>query len=242
MSTADPQTVQSAWLLNAEQPAHFGQIFATHENNAGVGGLLQPAFNTAIRPTSGGGEQVTVRFEGFVAVPAAPFNSLRAVAHLGFIGGSNPATTGTVLVRGELSAFAIRRNRAGNISRASPFQPVLTIQTDLAPYNLAKTAGGATQPMTLVDVPLRLTRTGTNNLAGYALGTVNAAAYSAPVATAGANPGNGIDTSQLAAFNAAVAATGRVYVTLTFMVTLTSPDPTDAVGIFGVRLIPDPSL
>ncbi|MFN7560722.1 MAG: hypothetical protein ACK5TH_02995 [Prosthecobacter sp.] len=242
MFTTDPQTVQSAWLINAEQPAHFGQIFATHENTGGIGGLLQPAFNTAARPTSGGGEQITVRFEGFVAVPPAPFNSLRAVAHVGFIGGSNPATTGTLLVRGELSAGPVLRNRAGNVSPASPFQPVLTIQTDAGIYNLAKTAGGVAQPMTLVDVPLRLTRARTNNLAGYALGTVNAAAYSAPVAVAGPNPGNGLDTTQLATFNAAVLGTGRVFVTLTFMTTLTSPDPTDAVGIFGVRLIPDPSL
>lgn len=232
MFTTDPGAVRSAWLLNAEQPAHFGQIFASHENTAGVGGLLQPSFNTAIRPTSGGAEQMTVRFEGFVAVPAAPFNTLRAVAHLGFIGGSNPTTNGVVLARAELSAGPIRRNRAGNVSGASPFQPLFTLQTDAGQYNLVKTAGGVAQPMTLVDIPLRITRAAANNMAGYGLGTVNAAAYTPPAPLSAAN---------LAALNAALA-TGRVYVTLTFMTTLTSPDPTDAVGVFGVRLVPDPSL
>ncbi len=232
MRTVDPQAVQNAWLLSAEQPAHFGQIFASHENTAGVGGLLQPAFNTAIRPTSGGSEQMTVRFEGFVAVPPAPFNTLRAVAHLGFIGGSNPATTGVALTRAELSVGPILRNRAGNISPASPFQPLVTVQTDAGQYNLAKTAGGVTQPMALVDIPLRITRARTNNMAGYGLSTVNAAAYTPPAPLTPAN---------LAALNG-VLATGRVFVTLTFLTTLTSPDPTDAVGVFGVRLIPDPSL
>jgi hypothetical protein len=86
--------------------------------------------------------------------------------------------------------------------------------------------------MALVDIPLRITRARTNNMAGYGLSTVNAAAYTPPAPLTPAN---------LAALNG-VLATGRVFVTLTFMTTLTSPDPTDAVGVFGVRLIPDPSL
>ena len=49
-------------------------------------------------------------------------------------------------------------------------------------------------------------------------------------------------TKDISAALNGVLATGRVFVTLTFMTTLTSPDPTDAVGVFGVRLIPDPSL
>lgn len=229
--TADPQNVQSAWLLNSEQPAHFGQIFASHENTT-TG--LQPAFNTAVRPTSGGAEQVVVRFEGFVPVPPAPspFVSLRAVAHVGFIGGSNPASTGTALARAELSAGPIQRNRAGNVSPASRFQPLFTLQTDLGQYNLTKNTAGRPQPMSLVDIPLRINRLRTNNMAGYQLGVLNAAAYTPPPPLSAAN---------LAALNAQLA-TGFVYVTFTVMTTLTSPDPADAIGVFGLRLVPDTTL
>lgn len=232
MSTTDLQTVQSTWLLNAEQPAHFGQIFATHENTAGIGGGVQPAFNTALRPTSGGAEQIATRFEGLVPVPLGAVNTLRLVAHLGFIGGSNPASTGVALARAELSAGPILRNRAGNISRFSPFQPLFTLQTDAGQYNLVKNTAGVPQPMTLVDIPLRIRRLGTNSTAGYGLGSVNAAAYTPPAALSAAN---------LAALNRQLA-TGGIYVTITIMTTLTSPDPTDAVGVFGLRLVPDPSL
>ena len=229
--TTDPQTVQSAWLLNSEQPAHFGQIFASHENT--TNGLL-PAFNTAIRPTSGGAEQVVVRFEGLVPVPPAgsPFVTLRAVAHVGFIGGSNPASTGVALARAEFSAGPILRNRAGNIARTSLFQPLFTLQTDLGQYNLVKNTGSRPQPMALIDIPLRINRLRGNAPAGYPLGIVNAAAFTPPVPLSAANQ---------AALNAQFA-TGFVYVTFTIMTTLTSPDPTDAIGVFGARLVPDPSL
>jgi hypothetical protein len=42
------------------------------------------------------------------------------------------------------------------------------------------------------------------------------------------------------ALYAAQRATGTMYVTLTYMITLTTTDATDAVGVIGARLVPGP--
>lgn len=223
MALADPLAIRNAWSLTAEHGSHFGLLFASHENIPGA--VTLPAWSTAARPTGNGNETITVRFEGLVPLPAAA-NGLRAVAYIAFVGGSSPATKAQVLARAELSSGPVRRNTAGNVVPL-PFgaQPFFTLQTtSLVPaVPLAKS-----QPMLLVDMPLRFDRMAANNFVGYPLDPVNGASYSF------AGP---------PAFNPAAyiaqAGTGTMYVTLTYMVTLNTADATDAVGVLGVRLVPD---
>ncbi|WP_395742634.1 hypothetical protein [Prosthecobacter sp.] len=223
MPLADPLAIRNAWSLTAEHGSHFGLLFASHENIPGA--VTLPAWSTAARPTGSGGELVTMRFEGPVPIPAGA-NGLRAVAYIAFVGGSSPATTGQVLARAELSSGPIRRSLAGNVVPL-PFgaQPFFTLQTTsfVPAAPLTKS-----QPLLLVDMPLRFDRMAANNFAGYPLDPVNGASYS----FAGPPAFNfGAYTAQ--------AGTGTMYVTLTYMVTLNTTDATDAVGVLGVRLVPD---
>lgn len=222
MALADPLAVRSAWSLTAEHGSHFGLLFASHENLPGP--VTLPAWSSAVRPTGSGGEMITLRFEGPVPIPAGA-NGLRAVAYIAFVGGSSPATTAQVLARAELSSGPIRRNSAGNVVPL-PFgaQPFFTLQTTgfVPAAPLAKT-----QPVLLVDMPLRFDRLAANNFVGYPLDPVNGASYSFA-----APPFN------FAAYTAQ-AGTGTMYVTLTYMMTLNTTDATDAVGVLGVRLVPD---
>lgn len=224
MPLADPLVIRNAWSLTAEHGSHFGLLFASHENIPGA--VTLPAWSTAARPTGNGAETITIRFEGFVPWPPAGANGLRAIAHVAFVGGSAAGTTGQVLSRAELSSGAIRRNLSGSAILGAP-QPFFSMQTTTpipaAPLTKA-------QPLLLVDMPLRSDRLGANNLAGYPLDPVNGAAFS-------------IVPPAVPAFNfpayTAQAGTGTMYVTLTYMVTLTTGDLTDAVGVIGVRLVPD---
>ncbi|HEY1049671.1 MAG TPA: hypothetical protein VGE39_07950, partial [Prosthecobacter sp.] len=224
MPLADPLSVQNAWSLTSEHGSHFGLLFASHEN---IPAVTLPSWSTSSRPTGNGTEQITIRFEGLVPMPAGA-NGFRAVAHLGFVGGASPATTGAVLARAELSSGPIRRNMAGNVM---PFpwgaQPFFTLQTALASLPMNKTT-----PLVLVDMPLRFDRMGAASFATYPLDPVNGAAYAvAPLnaATFGFNAAN---------YNVQ-ALTGNMYVTLTYMITMTTADLTDAVGVIAVRLVPD---
>ncbi|MBL9177685.1 MAG: hypothetical protein JNM65_06460 [Verrucomicrobiaceae bacterium] len=224
MPLADPLVIRNAWSLTAEHGSHFGLLFASHENIPGS--VTLPAWSTAARPTGNGAETITIRFEGFVPWPPAGANGLRAIAHVAFVGGSAAGTTGQVLSRAELSSGAMRRNLSGSAILGAP-QPFFSMQTTTpipaAPLTKA-------QPLLLVDMPLRSDRLGANNLAGYPLDPVNGAAFS-------------IVPPAVPAFNfpayTAQAGTGTMYVTLTYMVTLTTGDLTDAVGVIGVRLVPD---
>ncbi len=223
MAAADPLAVRTAWRLTAEHGTHFGLLFASLETIPGA--VTLPAWSTAARPTGNGSELITVRFEGLVPIPSGA-NGLRAVAHIAFVGGSSPVTTGQVLARAELSSGPIRRNLAGSVMPL-PFgaQPFFTLQTTSP---VPTTPLAKTQPLLLMDMPLRFDRMAANNFVGYPLDPVNGASYSfaGPPAF---NP----------AAYAAQAATGSMYVTLTYMVELNTTDATDAVGVLGVRLVPD---
>lgn len=224
MPLADPLAIRNAWSLTAEHGSHFGLLFASHEN---IPAVFLPAWSTASRPTGDGGEQITIRFEGLVPMPAAA-NGFRAVAFAGFVGGSAPATTGTVQARAEVSSGPIRRNLAGAVMPL-PFgaQPFFTLQTALAPLPLSKAA-----PMMLIDMPLRFDRMAAASFGTYPLDPVNAAAYAVAPLNAATFGFNG------PAFTAQ-ALTGNMYITLTYRITLTTADLTDAVGVIGVRLVPD---
>ncbi len=224
MPLADPLVIRNAWSLTAEHGSHFGLLFASHENIPGA--VTLPAWSTAGRPTGNGAETITIRFEGFVPWPPAGANGLRAVAHATFVGGSAAGTTGQILSRAELSSGPLRRNLSGSAVLGLT-QPFFSLQTTalIPAAPLAKS-----QPLLLIDMPLRSDRLGANNFAGYPLDPVNGAAFSfVPPA--------------VPAFNflayTAQAGTGTMYVTLTYMITLTTADLTDAVGVIGVRLVPD---
>lgn len=224
MPLADPLAIRQSWSLTAEHGSHFGLLFASHENIPGA--VFLPAWSTASRPTGNGAETITIRFEGFVPWPPAGANGLRAVAHVGFVGGSSPATTGQVLSRAELSVGPLRRDISGS-AIVGINQPFFSMETT-APIPAAPLA--KTQPLLLVDMPLRSDRLGANNLAGYPVDPINGASFSfVPPA--------------VPAFNfpayTAQAGTGTMYVTLTYMIMLNTPDLTDAVGVIGVRLVPD---
>ena len=223
MALADPLAIRNAWSLTAEHGTHFGLLFASHENIPGA--VTLPAWSSAARPTGSGGELITMRFEGPVPIPAGA-NGLRAVAYIAFVGGSSPATTGQVLARAELSSGPIRRNPAGNVAPL-PFgaQPFFTLQTTSFVPAAPMTKS---QPLLLVDMPLRFDRMAANNFVGYPLDPANGTSYSFA----------GPPAFNLAAYTAQ-AGTGTMYVTLTYMVALNTTDATDAVGVLGVRLVPD---
>lgn len=224
MPLADPLVIRNAWSLTAEHGSHSGLLFASHENIPGA--VTLPAWSTAARPTGNGAETITIRFEGFVLWPPAGANGLRAVAHVAFVGGSAAGTTGQVLSRAELSAGPLRRDLPG-ATVLPGFQPFFSMETTvpIPAIPLAKT-----QPLLLVDMPLRSDRLGANNLAGYPLDPVNGASFS-------------FTPPAVPAFNfpayTAQAGLGTMYVTLTYMVMLTTTDLTDAAGVIGVRLVPD---
>lgn len=227
MPLADPLAIRNAWSLAAEHGSHFGLLFASHEN---IPAVTLPSWSTAIRPTGDGSEVITIRFEGLVPMPAAA-NGLRAVAHIGFVGGSSPLTTGKIDARAELSSGPTRRNMAGNLM-PFPFgaQPFFRLHTAVNPLPLAKTT-----PLVLIDMPLRFDRMTAANFANYPVDPIHGADFVAGLPATW--------TAATFAFNAPAynlqAATNTMYVTLTYKVRLTTTDATDAVGVIGVRLVPD---
>lgn len=227
---ADPLAIRNAWSLTTEHGSHFGLLFASHENIPGA--ITLPAWSTAARPTGDDAETLTIRFEGLVPMSAAA-HGFRAIAHVGFVGGSAPATTGKIQARAELSSGPIRRNLAGAVM-PFPFgaQPFFTLQTAISPLPLSKAT-----PLTLIDIPLRFDRMAANNFVAYPLDPVNAAAYLPP--SPPAPPWNAADFSfNPVAYNAQ-AVLGTMYVTVTFKITMNTADATDAVGVIGLRLVPD---
>jgi len=227
MPVADPLAIRNAWSLAAEHGSHFGLLFASHEN---IPAVKLPSWSTAIRPTGDGNEVITIRFEGLVPMPAAA-NGLRAVAHIGFVGGSSPVTTGEIDARAELSSGPTRRNMAGNLM-PFPFgaQPFFRLETAVNPLPLAKTT-----PLVLIDMPLRFDRMTAANFANYPVDPIHGADFVAGLPATW--------TAATFAFNGpaynAQAVTNTMYVTLTYKVRLTTTDATDAVGVIGVRLVPD---
>lgn len=228
MPLADPLAIRNAWSLVAEHGSHFGLLFASHENIPAA--IHLPSWSTAIRPTGDGAEVITIRFEGLVPMPAAT-NGLRAVAHVGFVGGSSPLTTAKIDARAELSSGPTRRNMAGNLM-PFPFgaQPFFRLHTAVNPLPADKAS-----PLLLIDMPLRFDRMTAANFANYPVDPIHGADFVA-------GPPAGW-TAATFAFNGpaytAQAGTGTMYVTLTYKIRLTTTDATDAVGVIGVRLVPD---
>jgi hypothetical protein len=90
-------------------------------------------------------------------------------------------------------------------------------------------------PLLLIDMPLRFDRMTAANFANYTVDPIHGADFVA-------GPPAGWVAADFAFNGAAYAAqagTGTMYVTLTYKIRLTTTDATDAVGVIGVRLVPD---
>ncbi|MEZ5386127.1 MAG: hypothetical protein R3F13_11495 [Prosthecobacter sp.] len=266
LTFTDPATSSSAWGLNIPTPAHLPFNFDSHEAGFPAPVAVQlAAFNTAARPRSGApgvvlpavlppalppppfptfSELVRLRFEGFVAVPATATRTLRVVAHVGFTGGTDPAALcDVVAARAEISAGPLTPGlflTNGNLQNEGLVQPFFTVETIAGLPQITKTS-----PMLLVDMPLRLQQLSTAPAAPYQFDPNPAHAGAYTLLTT--NPAGATSlvnaTPALDAINAAALAaqmlTNVVYVTVNVYLDLQSTDPRTAVGVFGVRIIPE---
>ncbi|MGE0607387.1 MAG: hypothetical protein AB7O62_09860 [Pirellulales bacterium] len=216
--TADPQASSSAWPLNTEQDSSFALTFANYIPLVGAAG--QPAYSAAARPASGS-ERIAIQYEGVVPIPAnlaTPAKGWRVVGHVAFLGGNAPATA-SVQTRVNVSV------------RPASTVPFLTMQTP-QPIVYQKFAAGQTPaPCLLIDMPIRYDLMASNNMAAS---PHDATKYAITTFTAkGGAQGNSH------AWLGRTAAGPVSYVSVTFMIGLQATDPTDAVGVFGLRLVPD---
>lgn len=277
LSYRDPGTTSTAWGLNIPTASHVGLNFDSHE-----GGFFAPnslsviaALNTATRPQfapstpasggvpSFGPEMVRLRYEGFVAVPATSTQTLRVVAHVGFTGGSDPGALCNIFTaRAELSARKLTPDSnysATNVQNLGPPHPYFTIETASGLPQI-----GRSNPMALIDIPLRLNQLSINPVA-YAPGPAyivetnyqdttqnlvdpdkTAARAVSPndrylpneLVPVTSNPTSS-DVANSAASLAAQMRTRRVYVTVNLYLDLQTTDPKTAVGVFGMRIVPE---
>lgn len=253
MLSAAPPAASTAWFLNTVSASHYGFNFDTHETSPVPLVTRLAAINTATRPAPGpnpaNAEIIRLRYEGLVSLPAG-FNTLRAVAHVGFVGGSDAAASCTVTARAEIGGGALTPDpqflQSGNLNLGP--QPFFTIEPNAPLPTLVRGPPTNRSPMVLVDMPMRLTQLRTNSSLGtYALDPLNPGAYTLSVTVPGAPPAPADVTTQpaLTALNAGLlnalmaVPAGQVYVTLSFYITLQSTDPATSVGVFGVRLVPE---
>ncbi len=240
----DPQTASTAWWPVANMASHSAQIFTA---GLGTPGALPSHYNVVARP-AGNGEIVTVLFEGWVSLPntiTTPGGAnlpagLRAVAHVGFVGGSATA------------ADVANVQSAAEVDFAGPkvnvLQSTCFSMTTQNPLVLNRTAGAGPSPMLLIDMPLRFDKMSAANptvqsdtsyfdSARYTVDTWIPQAYqNGPRRiTIINNPGPPATNITI------TPPANSVYVRLTYMIQLNAADPNTAVGIFGVRLVPDAS-
>lgn len=211
----DPATVSTSWPLSGEQDSSFALTFASYVPPGALTPL--PAYGVAVRPATNG-ERVTVQYEGALPIPSnlpTPVKGYRLVGHIAFLGGNAPATA---LVQTRVNAY---------IRPANP-TPFFTLQTP-APITYSKFSSGTTPaPCLLIDMPIRYDLMRSNSLASS---PHDASKYSITSFLAGGP--NGFS-------NVGNAGGGPVfYVQATFMIAMQATTTTDAVGIFGLRLVPD---
>lgn len=214
--STDPQIVSSSWPIFGEQDASFALTFASYVPSLGALGV--PSYNLGIRPASNG-QRIAVQYEAVAPIPGTmptPARGWRLVGHVGFMGGSTPCTA---LVQTKIDA-AVRP--------AAP-APFFTMQTP-NPIPYAKFSSGTTPaPCLLIDMPVRFDLMAQRNLAASPHDATKYA-ISSFVINNGLNGyaflGNGGNGPNL-------------YFTVTLMIALQSTDVTDAVGVFGLRLVPD---
>jgi len=212
----DLNGTSTAWTLLGEQDAAPALTFASYVARPPL--AILSAYNGAVRPVVGNGERINIQYEGNIPLPTAiptPRRSWRVVGHVAFIGGNKPGTA-QVQSRATLS-----------VRPASP-APFFTIQTP-TPLAYAKYSSGTTPaPALLIDMPLRFDLMASNNTAAsnhdaskYAVG---------PFVPAGPNGFQGIGA----------AGTGPlVWVTVNLMIAVPTGARGDAIGVFGLRIVPD---
>ena len=240
--TRDPKTASSAWLPAADTAAHSAQIFTTLGSVAGA----TPWKDVVVRP-GGNGEVITVLFEGFVPLPntiAPPGGGnlpagLRAVAHVGFVDGSATAADVATIQ----SAASVDFSGPSTL----PLKKECFLLTTKQPLTLNRNDAGGPSPMLLLDMPLRFDKmTGPNPTVQSDTSYLDATRY----AVTDWNPTvfrNGpqlvvrFGRLRLALPLGNAPPPNSVYVRLTYMIQLKAADLNTAVGIFGVRLVPDAS-
>lgn len=211
----DPATVSTSWPLSGEQDSSFALTFASYVPPGTLTPL--PAYSVAVRPATNG-ERVSVQYEGALPIPSnlpTPVKGYRLVGHVAFLGGNAPATAA---VQTRVNAF-IRPNNP---------TPFFTLQTP-APITYNKFSSGTTPaPCLLIDMPIRFDLMRSNSLASS---PHDASKYSITSFLPGGP--NGFS-------NVGNAGGGPVfYVQVTLMIAMQATTTTDAVGIFGLRLVPD---
>lgn len=239
----DPQTTSAVWMPAQGTATHSAQIFAP---DFGMFGASPASYNVVARPNGVNGEIVTVVFEGWVQMPSAVAAAggpalpagLRAVAHVGFVGG------------GATAADVARVQSAASVGPYGPFPGPLDNRCFLlsmnAPLILNRTAGGGSSPMLLIDMPLRFDKmAGPNPTVQSDTSYFDAVRYSVtdwnPSVFALGSVRSPASRSSSGAISLVRPPVGSVYVRLTYMIQLTAADPNTAVGIIGVRLVPDAS-
>ena len=211
-TTADPAARSTAWTLPGEQDVIPALTFASYV--ASPPAVALPAYGAAVRPANNG-ERIAVQYEGVLPLPGSlpsPTRGWRVVGHVCFLGGKTPAT-------------AFVQSRVNLSVRPPAPSTYFTMQTPV-PMTYAKYSRGTTPaPALLIDMPLRFDLMASGNTAGS---NHDASKYSiTSFVPAGANGFQG------------TAAGGRAFVSVTLMIGLQATDPTDAVGVFGLRLVPD---
>jgi hypothetical protein len=211
----DPATVSTSWPLSGEQDSSFALTFASYVPPGTQTPL--PAYCVAVRPATNG-ERVSVQYEGALPIPSnlpTPVKGYRLVGHIAFLGGNAPATAA---VQTRVNAF-IRPNNP---------TPFFSLQTP-APITYTKFSSGTTPaPCLLIDMPIRYDLMRSNSLASS---PHDASKYSIFSFLPGGP--NGFS-------NVGNAGGGQLfYVQATFMIAMQATTTTDAVGIFGLRLVPD---
>jgi hypothetical protein len=240
--------------VGESEDASFSEFVEDHgaesPTQATTNGLLKDRIDSLLKTlTYREREIIRLRYEGLVSLPAG-FNTLRAVAHVGFVGGSDAAASCTVTARAEIGGAALTPDpqflQSGNLNLG--LQPLFTIEPNAPLPALVRGPPNNRSPMVLVDMPMRLTQLRTNSSLGtYALDPLNPGAYTLSVTVPGAPPAPADVTTQpaLTALNAGLlnalmaVPAGQVYVTLSFYITLQSTDPATSVGVCGVRLVPE---
>jgi hypothetical protein len=211
----DPQTVSTSWPLNGEQDSSFALTFASYVPPGSVTPL--PAYNAAVRPATNN-ERIVIQYEGAVPLPSSlptAAKGYRLVGHVAFLGGPSPANA---LVQTRINAFA----------RPAAATPFFTMQTP-APISYAKFSSGTTPaPCLLIDMPVRFDLMKSNTLASSPHDTSKYQITS--FVTAGPTGFSSVGNAGGGAL---------VYLQCTFMIAQQSTTTTDAVGVFGLRLVPD---
>jgi hypothetical protein len=223
MTTADPNRATTAWSLFGEQDTLPALTFASYVASPGSAAtgfpaantFNLPAYNAAVRPAANG-EQIALQYDATIPYPTtlpSPTRGWRLVGHIAFLGGTTP---GTALVQTRVRLYSTPANGASQTA-------YFTMQT-VRPISYAKFSSGTTpDPALLIDMPLRFDLMKAGN---FPSSTYDASKYSITSLPPGGATG----------FIANRGITGG---DVTLMIAQPAGGSKDAVGVFGLRLVPD---